>query len=364
MNQAETSPKPTVLVVPLDWGLGHATRCIPIIKALINNNCRVYLAGEGNVKKLLEKEFPFLPFLDLRGYRVHYSRKGWQLPISLMKQIPSLFRAINHEHKWLKEQVNKLSLNAVIADNRYGLYHSLIPGIFITHQLYIKTGLGVLFDFLLQKLNYRFINHFSECWVPDNKNVPNLANELSHPRKKPAIPLRYTGVLSRFKQLTSNNEGKHLLVLISGPEPQRSLFEQIIMEQIRSYKDSVIIIKGKPASSSLFLQTENLKIFDHLPVRQLEEIMAQASFVISRCGYSSVMDIIRMQKKSILIPTPGQEEQKYLSRHLMKNNLALCVDQVKFNLVRSLELAADFKYQTFSDNKNEIENIVADFVVG
>ena len=191
-----------LLLAPLDWGLGHATRCIPVIRQLISNHCDVWLAGEGAQENLLRKEFPELPFLPLRGYRVKYGRMGFTGKILL--QIPSILQSIKDENKWLKQQVSLHGFEAVIADNRYGLYHENVHSILITHQLRIRTTLGKLSEDILQRLNYRMINRFDECWIPDNEGENNLAGELSHSKNLPEIPVKYIGHLSRLeKRFTS-----------------------------------------------------------------------------------------------------------------------------------------------------------------
>ena len=193
-----------LLVAPLDWGLGHATRCVPVIRDLLNNHCEVWLAGEEMQEKLLREEFPSLSFLPLKGYRIKYGKSGFTGKILL--QVPSILSSIKEENKWLKEQVVKYGFEAVISDNRYGLYHKNIFSVFITHQLYIKSSLGKWSEKMLQKWNYKFINRFNECWIPDKEGENNLAGELSHPEKLPSIPTTYIGPLSRFVRKDSSGE--------------------------------------------------------------------------------------------------------------------------------------------------------------
>jgi hypothetical protein len=198
MNQPGQSPKPKLLVAPLDWGLGHATRCIPLIRHLVRLNCSVFLAGEGRVKSLLEAEFPELPFLPLRGYDIRYAKNRWILPMTLFVQIPKILSLIKYENQRVADLVKEHSIDGIISDNRFGLYHESLPTVFITHQLLIRTGLGKTADNLLQALNYRYINRFGTCWVPDLEHIPNLAGDLAHVAERPKIPLHYLGPLSRF----------------------------------------------------------------------------------------------------------------------------------------------------------------------
>ncbi len=343
MDQAETLLNPNILIAPLDWGLGHATRCIPLIRQLVQKNCRVLIAGEGKIKLLLQKEFPQLDFVPLKGYHISYSKNSWLLPLQIAKQIPKIISTIQYENERLKVIVKEQNIHGIISDNRYGFYHESVPSVFMTHQLRIKTPFGKMIDDFLQMLNYKFIDRFTECWVPDNGSSMNLAGKLSHPEKKPAIPVRYIGPISRFEKLSEKE--KHLLVLLSGPEPQRTIFENALIGQLKEYKGSAVFVRGLPGESGLLHLPSNISVYNHLSAEELNQTMNAAFVVISRSGYSTVMDLAVLKKKSILVPTPAQTEQEYLSRHLMKNNFALCIEQKKFRLKNVLELASQFKYQ-------------------
>ena len=360
MNIEESSFKPRILVAPLDWGLGHATRSIPLINKLLDFNCTVFLAGEGRVRSLLENEFPTLNFLDLKGYNITYSKNRWTLPFSIGAQIPKILSTIDDEQIWLQNVIKEHGIDAVISDNRYGLYHPAIPSIFITHQLLIKTGFGKFADGLLQQFNYDFINRFTECWIPDEEGDSNLGGDLSHPDEKPEIPLKYLGPLSRFNNLPAESvEETHLLLLISGPEPQRSILEQLLIEQLSDYNDKVVFVRGLPGNTDQLETGDHIEVYDHLPAKELKQKFEQAHLVISRCGYSTVMDLAAMKKKCILIPTPGQTEQEYLATYLMQHNFALCIDQDKFKLTQALNLAASYNYSFPNlDSSNQLTNAI------
>src|SRR5205085_1156719 len=169
------------------------------------------------------------PLLELPGYRINYSKKRWLFPLTIISQIPKIISAIKQEHQWLLRVAELYSVDLIISDNRYGLYHPKIHSVFITHQLHIKTPFGKGADRMLQKLNYRFINRFSECWIPDYPGKINLAGILSHPFHKPSIPVNYIGPLSRFQFRTGTKMKNRLLIILSGPEPQRTLFEKILL---------------------------------------------------------------------------------------------------------------------------------------
>lgn len=331
-----------LLVAPLDWGLGHATRCVPVIRDLLNNHCEVWLAGEGTQEKLLREEFSSLPFLPLKGYRIKYARTG--LTGKLLLQTPSILTSIKDENKWLKEQVSRYGFDAVISDNRYGLYHEKVFSVFITHQLCIKSSLGKWSEKLLQKWNYKFIDRFNECWVPDEEGKNNLAGELSHPVKLPSIPLKYIGPLSRFDKKGIEEIKDHLLIILSGPEPQRTILENKIIDQIVKYPGTATIVRGLPGERNIIPSTNTIHFYNHLSSTELNNEAMKAEFIISRSGYSTIMDIAALQKKSILIPTPGQTEQEYLADYLMKKQFAFCVKQNDLSLMTNIEDAKRFEY--------------------
>lgn len=338
-----------ILVAPLDWGLGHATRCVPIISELLAAGAEVWLAGEGAQQALLSTEFPDLPFLSLPGYRVRYGASGWSTLSRLLWQSPRITRAIRAETTWLRNAVANHRFDAVISDNRYGLHHPDIPCIFITHQLRIASPFGGWTETWLQNSNYRYINRFTECWVPDEPGEFSAAGRLSHPSQLPAIPVHYLGLLSRFAPAGADQtpvQKNRLLILLSGPEPQRSLLEAKLLPQLRGYPGPAVMVRGLPGSTEK--QPEGgagLQIYPHLAGPALREQICRAEWIIARSGYSTVMELLCLRKKSILLPTPGQTEQGYLAHHLAASGLACTSRQDSFNLDRSLQAAAAFAYR-------------------
>jgi uncharacterized protein (TIGR00661 family) len=326
--------------------LGHATRCIPVIYELLNQNTEVWLAGEGAQEILLKKEFPGLPFLSLPGYRVKYGRSRLGLIRTIFLQAPHILRSIRQENDWLKEVVKEYQFDAIISDNRYGLHHTNIPSVFITHQLNIKSPFGKWSERILQKRNYRLINHFTECWIPDEEKENGLAGQLSHPAVMPSIPVRYIGILSRLKKKNSEEKKNHLFISLSGPEPQRSLLENKIIHDIGHYNGTATIVRGLPGKTTLIPSTNDIQFYNHLPSEELNKEMERAEYVISRSGYSSVMDIVTLGKRSILIPTPGQTEQEYLAEYLTEKKIAFCISQKKFDLQEALQKVSVFDYKT------------------
>ena len=353
-----------ILVAPLDWGLGHATRCIPIVHELLRLDCEVWLAGEGPQELLLKTEFPALPFLNLEGYRIRYGRSSFGMIWNILSQAGRIVRAIGHENKWWKKMVVEYGFDAVISDNRYGLYHANVPCVFITHQLRIKSSLGKWSERMLQKRNYKYISRFTECWVPDEEGEDNLAGELSHPGNKPKTLIRYTGPVSRFNYISDKPlEGSGVLIILSGPEPQRTILENKVIRDIAHYPGTATIVRGLPGNATLIPSTNQIKFYNHLPAEKLNSEMSSAEYIISRSGYSTIMDITKLRKKSILIPTPGQTEQEYLAKYLHKKKIALSIDQNSFSLPAALQSAKSFVYtQANIGNTNILHHVVSLFI--
>lgn len=357
-----------ILVAPLDWGLGHTTRCIPIIYALKKAGATVFLAGEGAAEVILKKEFPELPFLHLQGYKIVYSKRKRWFFFKLLSQFPSIVNCIYTEHKWLKKVVKEHKINAVISDNRFGLYHKYIPSVYITHQLHIETG-NRFINKIAQHIHYSYINRFGNCWVPDAEGKKNLGGLLSHTKKIPQCPVKYLGIISRFKKMNLSVIND-LIVVLSGPEPQRSIFENIILSELTSYKGSTILVRGLPEHQNQLKVNNNIQVYHYLPADELSKKIQQSNMVLTRAGYTTIMDLAVLQQKAILVATPGQAEQEYLAKNLKQKQVFYSCGQENFNLEKSIGEAERFynikQCETGSFNEtiifnwlNEIKNTKA-----
>ncbi len=353
-----------ILVAPLNWGLGHASRCIPIIKILLQHKIEVIVACGKNQKIMLEAEFPGLKFEKLTGYDLKYGKSRGLTLLKIILQIPKILIQIKHENRWLNDFLNRETVNAVISDNRYGLFSSKIPSIFITHQLRIKTPFGEKIENIIQKINYKYIKRFSTCWVPDFEKEHSIAGDLSNPNKLTVMHIRYIGCLSRFKKLNTSLINNSLLIILSGPEPQRTILEKLLLNQLESFTGNATFVRGLPAENEPVYTAPNIKVYNHLPATDLNKIMCASEFVICRSGYSSIMDIIKLGKKSIVIPTPGQTEQEYLADYLFEKKIVYRVYQKGFLFNDSLENAKKFafvQYENIDDSLVEqaVEELIA-----
>ncbi len=351
---------PNILVSVLDWGLGHATRCIPIIKSLQLSGTVVTIACTPALKNIFEKEFTDVHFLPLPGYKIKYSKHKNLFAFSLLTQMPRLFWVLKKEKSWLKKICIQYKFDAVISDNRFGFYHKNIPSVYITHQLYIETGNKIL-NHWAQKIHYYFINKFSECWVPDAAQTPGLAGKLSHPEKLPKIPLHYLGIYSRFNKMELPKNIDYLFIL-SGPEPQRSIFENLILKQVTQFAEcKIVLVRGVPIGNEIKNTAENLLVHNHLPAADLAHLIQSAKQVVCRSGYTSLLDLVSLNKSAYLIPTPGQTEQIYLAKYLNGKNGFSFDRQEDFslqNILKEKESASSDEIKAVS----KLDEVVKDFI--
>lgn len=369
--------KPLILFSPLDWGLGHTTRCIPLIKAFQKRGFHIVVACNSTQKNLLQAEIYGLQFINLEGYNVHYGTGSILTRLKIISQIGNILIRIKQENRWLSNFLLKNKVDAVLSDNRYGFFHPFVPSIFLTHQLQPNTGFGKLLNRFVQRFLYTYINRFSVCWVPDSENLQfSLAGKLSHPSNSPAIPVTYIGNLSRFADPPAGDTSfrYELLVVLSGPEPQRSIFERLVFADLNNSESrerlnlpatqkKIIIVRGKPGEVSNFPQAPTgVECHNHLDTKTLESVAINSRYVLCRPGYTSLMDMVKLKKKMILVPTPGQGEQEYLAEYFQKNKYAPAILQQQFSLQHALTLAHNFPYVLADVTTNRYEEIVAEFI--
>lgn len=343
-----------VCIAPLDWGLGHATRCIPVINALISLNYKIYIATEGKHEIILKEAFPKATFFTLRGYRIRYTKKRSLLIPAILFQLPKIICAIINEYFWLKSLSKKYDFDLIISDNRFGFYHKKITSVFITHQLELQTPFAWSTR-LNQIITYKFINNYAACWVADMQPPQNLSGVLANPGKLPSIPLWYMNCLSRLLDdseinktvgdLTITEKEIKFLGIVSGPEPQRSLLENILWKQGSESIYSFVIAAGLPNEKWYDKITSNGFLYHHLNGPELKIQIKKAEYIICRGGYTTLMEMIPYNKKLILIPTPGQTEQEFLANYWQDKRWAISCKQSEFNLETALQLAATFDYQ-------------------
>jgi uncharacterized protein (TIGR00661 family) len=326
----------TVVVAPLDWGLGHATRCIPIIEELIARQSQVILASSGRALALLRKEFPALNATELPGYAPVYPEKS-SMVWKMATQLPGFLSVVRSEHARTEEIVRKYHVDIVISDNRYGCWSDSAHTILITHQsnVLMPRRFGWLSPWV-KKMVRSHIERFDACWIPDFPDARLTGTLTSFGKHDFNVPLVHIGPLSRFAPRTDSEIRYDVAAIFSGPEPQRTILEKIIEPQLRQSGLRFFIARGLPGEAVNNARTKE-NAADFLTSSELENLLASSSVIISRSGYSTIMDLARMGKKAILIPTPGQTEQEYLASQLKKNGIAFSTDQKHFNLQLALK---------------------------
>lgn len=331
------SANKTILVAPLNWGLGHAARCIPIIKALQENNYIPIIASDGVALALLRKEFPYVQTLELPSYHIEYAKNGKNFKWKLIKNLPKMIVAILDEKKMVNNWIKKHGIDGIISDNRLGVFSKKVPSVFMTHQLNVMTGNTTWFT---SKCHQHVIKKYSECWVPDTNEKVNLTGDLGH-LKTNDLNLKYIGPLSRMRK-KEIPQAYDLMIILSGPEPQRTYLDEKLQKEIVNYKGKVVFVQGIVEKTQNKWQAGNVTYYNFMNSKQLEQTFNESEFVLCRSGYTTVMDLAKLGKKAFFIPTPGQYEQEYLAIKLQEENLVPYAMQDDFT-IEDLSKVKSFK---------------------
>lgn len=350
-----------ILISPLEWGLGHATRCIPIIDALLELGVQVVIAANGSGKIVLQSHFKQCEFIDIPKYNIAYSANG-AMTIKLLLQIPGIMYSAIQEHTTLKRIIKKHRIDGVISDNRFGLWSTSIPSVYITHQLQIMPPKRwKIFKPLLLKLHQHIIKRFDICWVPDIKEDYGLSGELGHVTNTTAHT-HYIGILSRF----SNCENRlpteeHFVAIVSGPEPQRTIFENVLYEQMQMLQTRCTIISGRPDITRK-QQKGHISIIPHLTDREMRQLICTASVIICRPGYSSMMDLYRLNRRAVIVPTPGQTEQEYLADYYQGKGWHYVMKQGNLNLLKASKELTNLHPCSITESSGALKQFLESFL--
>jgi len=350
-----------ILVAPLDWGLGHATRCVPIISEIISQGHDVIIAADGRAAELLKAEFPEIRHIRLKGYKPVYPKDSGMVA-AMFFQLPKFLIAIVKEHFQLRSIIKKHSIDIIISDNRYGLWTRKRKCVMMTHQLFIRMPSGMKwFEPLLNRLNHFFIKKFDWCWVPDVAGDENLSGELSHGANSP-VNLEYIGWLPRLSFPNSLPGKYEILVLLSGPEPQRTILEHQLFSQLKSLHLKTLIVQGISERKEKTTSNDFIETVSHLTTKALSEAISQAEFVVCRAGYSTIMELASLQKKALLIPTPGQTEQEYLAQRCQRKGYFIAQNQNRINLQQALTDLKNMKSAPITHNGNAFKEAVRELL--
>ncbi len=346
-----------ILVAPLDWGLGHATRCIPIINALLKRNAEVIIAGSGVSAILLKDEFPTLTHYSLPGYAPQYSTSFADSAMiwAMGRQLPHFIKTINQEHTQINQLVKKEKIDVLISDNRYGCYSSTATSVFITHQPHIL--MPDKFKWMEMAVNYfnrRQMARFNACWIPAPDG--RLLGEMIPAALPPNT--RFIGNLSRFKKLPGEIKYK-VVVVASGPEPQRQILVDMLRAQLIDLNLPAFLVAGRIDDLEKISTSGNLTEANYLDSAKLNQIIQQGEIIVARSGYSTVMDLAQLGKRAVFIPTPGQTEQAHLAARLIHQEIAYTMAQSGFNLARAIKKANKLKgFANFAPDESLLEQAI------
>lgn len=316
-----------ILVAPLNWGLGHATRCIPIINALKLNGFEPVIASDGAALELLKVEFPDLLHLELPPYNIRYSKSKRFFKWKLLTQVPKIITAIRQEKKTIAKWEKDYNLDGIISDNRFGVRSSKLPSVFMTHQLKVISGKTT---WLTTLINSYFIKSFDEYWIPDDQSIHDLSGDLGH-QNVPENNVKYLGTLSRLEKKDIPLK-YDLFVILSGPEPQRTFLEEKLRTELKSYSGNVLFVKGKMEKEQKIEKIDNFHIYNFMTSIQVEKAYNESEKVLCRSGYTTIMDLAKLNKKVFFIPTPGQSEQEYLAKKFKLEGVAPYCKQDNFTV--------------------------------
>ncbi len=315
----------------LNWGLGHASRSLPLIRKYINLGHEVISASDGEALLMLRKELPDQKVMELPGYGIHYSSK--YMPFNLLRYGQGMLKSMKTEHELTDAIVKREQVDCIISDNRYGCYHQVIPSALITHQLQVFTGQKLL-DIYIRRQIRGWCRKFSEIWIPDQAPPDNITGELSGIDTSP-VPKYYLGIISELTCKPARGMYDAIAV-ISGPEPQRTLFEELIIQQLSELGGKYAVVCGKPGTNETTREEKNLTIIPYMSRAQLSGLLDKTEVIIARSGYTTLMDLANTGHKAILCPTPGQYEQIYLADRLATLGQCIYRRQENLNLNKAL----------------------------
>jgi uncharacterized protein (TIGR00661 family) len=318
---------------------------------LEENNFNPIIASDGQALELLKKEFPHLMALELPSYEIEYPKNGKNLKWKLLQNSLKTLKAIRTEKKIIQKWIGDFDLKGIISDNRLGVVSKRIPSVYITHQLKVLSGNTT---WLSTKIHQLYLKNFTECWVPDTSQSQNLSGELGH-LSNTKFNIKYIGILSRFKKKQLPIK-YNVMVLLSGPEPQRTMLEEKLLYELQNYSGKVVFIKGSIERTQKSEIKNHIHFYNFMTTNELEYTFSESEIVICRSGYSSIMDLVQLEKKAFLIPTPGQFEQEYLAKKMESQKMYPFAKQEKFssNDIQKAHDYKPFKYENEAPNWSEL----------
>lgn len=326
-----------VLVAPLDWGLGHATRCAPIVQKFLDQGCDVELAVVKSNAGILREMFPAVRQRLAPSYNIVYPKHGYNMGLWLVKNSAHLKAVMRAEHHYAEEMVERRNYDIIVSDNRFAFYSRKAYCVYMTHQRRIAFPKAFkMFESVGEKWHAAMMKNFDEVWVPDLPEFPGYAGTLSHTAFCPQ-PLQFVGALSRFMlpgaaSADATVKDLKIVAVISGVEPARTRFEGLLRTLLARIPGEHVVILGKPYEEARSWTEGNITFYNHLPSEKFAQVIRRAEWVVSRGGYSTVMDMAVLGAKCIFVPTPGQYEQIVLAEDLAKENAVVTIDESQLSV--------------------------------
>jgi len=313
-----------LLFAVLDWGLGHATRTAPLIRAALQSGHEVHIASRGTALSWLQSQWTSeVTFHTKPGRTIQYSERFnfWRIA----SQMPGFLQSIEEEKKWTEQAFRRFEFTHLFSDNCYGVVLPAVPSILMTHQLHLPVPRPL--QGLARRQVSKWCEPFDQIWVPDIPTTPNWSGDLGHPALD-SSKTHWVGLLShlasdtmatsnanQYKSSEPTTGRKYRIVgMVSGPEPHRSIMESKLRDWLQTLPGKHVIFSGNPSGTEE--KHGHVEIHNHADSQTIAEAWKQADLLVCRGGYSTVMDLVCMGKPAILIPTPGQAEQASLSNHL------------------------------------------------
>ncbi|MBN1573094.1 MAG: hypothetical protein JW984_07860 [Deltaproteobacteria bacterium] len=332
-----------ILLSPLSWGLGHATRDMPIINLLIESGHEVGVAATGVAYTLLKREYPDLKFYRVEDYPSPYTRRGFSVA-RLLALFPLMYRNIIREHRAIDQIVKENGYDLVISDNRFGAFAKDVPSLFISHQIRFSTPGGFeAIEKATEAFNEFFHRNFDRVIIPDNPpGELSLSGKLGHAKRPGTIERAYyAGILSNIRKIDVDEDIDYL-ISISGPKETKRELQKVIMDQIDSLDGKKVLLMGDPESYYEEHLNGGVVVKSHASRIEMEKLLNRAKCVITRSGYTTIIELAELGgKKALLIPTPGQTEQEYLSRYYSEMGWFHSVDQRDLDLERDIAVAKE-----------------------
>ncbi|KAA0005321.1 MAG: glycosyltransferase [Thermoplasmata archaeon] len=330
-----------VIYAVCSWGLGHATRSLPVVRRLLSEGNDLTVISNGRSLELLKKELgeSVEAYVDIPDYPMLLSENSRQFMAKSMVYWPMFIRRIEKGLARVTKMLRNERYDVIVSDARYDVYSKRVPSFFISHQMRIMNPLRIkMFERGSELFNLFFFKRFAGVIVPDYADEDNLSGELSHNLYRiDESKLYYVGVLSDFKKKNLRKD-IDCLVSITGPEPQRSLLEKKLLSQIRGLDGKIVVTLGKTEKKDV-VKKGDVEVYSFMTKDEREDVLNRAKLVVSRSGYSTILDLAVIGVKALMIPTPGQIEQEYLGSYHNQRGTFYSVDQEKVDVVRDIEVA-------------------------